>query len=135
MKARYKVFVIVAIIIVILIITISLIRNKQGVINTNMDDITSITITERQGKTFYISDKNVIKEIVNYLTSKELKQNKWSFTKPDNWNFRIGIYNDKLSIMKESLYVTSDGIVYKSNINYTLSEFDYDYFLSLIKEQ
>ena len=37
--------------------------------------------------------------------------------------------------MKESFYLTKDGKIYKNKYIYNLDDFDYNYFVSLLKQQ
>lgn len=38
-------------------------------------------------------------------------------------------------MLKEYFYLTDDGKVYKNKFVYTVDDFDYDYFIGLLKQQ
>ncbi len=136
MKRNYLIIFFIVLIAIILICAFILASKDEKLVNIKTDDVTSITIAEWKGQTITINDRNTINEIINYLESQKLKQGFLYFSNLDTWNFRIGIYgtfNNSSSIMKESFYLNYNGNVYKNNFKYTLSGFDYNYFIGLIK--
>ena len=135
---RILLIILAILIILILFSTFILTKKDKYLVNTNSEDVTSIIITEWNSQTVTIKDKNTINELINYLKSQKLKHGVFHFNNPDSWNFRIGIsgaLDNGSSIMKESFYLTYDEKVYKKNFTYTLTDFDYNYFLGLIKQQ
>jgi hypothetical protein len=138
-KSKFLIILIISIILIVLIISgiLFLKAKNEKLITADINNITSISVAEWQVETVVIKDKNTINELVNYL--KSLKNEvSWHLGGPENWDFRIGIYESfegNLSIMKESFYLTKDGKVYKNKYIYNLDDFDYNYFVSLLKQQ
>lgn len=139
MKKKYIFFIILIILIVLIMFSIlSLIINKnESLVSMNSDEVVSIAITEWQGQTIIIKDKNAIDKFVNDLEALKMNKSFWYIGTPDNWNLRISIYGSfdiSSSIIKESFYLGKDGKVYMNNYVYILDDFDYNYFLGLFKE-
>lgn len=137
MKTRRKVILSTILLLIVLVIFFFFFEIKdKKLIRTDLNDIISVCVTEYEADTIIIEDKDAIAKIINYLESLEKHLTLNPLSKHENWNLRIGIsgpFEGNLSIMKESFYITHDGKVYKRFFTYNLVNFNYDYFLSLVK--
>ena len=136
MKKRYVFLIILMIlmIIIIMVLTLPLIINKyDSLIMLNTEEVTSINITEYKTQSVEINKKDDVEKLLKELEKIRVTKSFWHITKVVNWKFRVSIYGP--TMLKENFYLTDDGKVYTNKFVYTVDDFNYDYFLGLLKQQ
>ena len=136
MKKRnvFLIILMILMIIIIMVLTLPLIINKNdSLIMLNSEEVTSINITEHNTQSVRIDKKDAVEKLLKELEEIRVTKSFWHITKVVNWKFRVSIYGP--TMLKEYFYLTDDGKVYKNKFVYTVDDFDYDYFISLLKPQ
>ncbi len=109
---------------------------KESLISAKTNEISKIVITEYQGKTVMVENRDLIQKIIDYMNTAGADFDSWFLLKDNDWDLRVAVYetfSDGLSKLRDSFYITYDGFVYKDGFIYDLSDFDYDYFLALVR--
>jgi hypothetical protein len=134
MKKKYLFIPIVLIVTFITFIVFPVLAGNRSLVTVNSDEIISITITEWQGQSATIDEKNEIDAFINYIESLEVLDNSWHFGKPDKWSYRVAMYSslNNTSKMMEGFYISSDEKAYKNNFTYEFQDFDYTYLSDLL---
>jgi len=135
-KKKMLFLVLMALIIFVILLGLNFLTNKNdSLVKTNVNNITSISLTEWKGSSVTIKDKETMKELINQLVSVKVVRRFWYIGNPDKWDFRISIYSsiDNSSKLEEYIYLSYNKKAYKRNYIYNIDGFDSKYILGLLK--
>jgi len=136
MKKRniFLIILVILIFIILMVLTFPLIVNKNdSLIIINPEEVSSINITEYKKQSVNIDKKDEVKKLIKELEKIRVTKRFWHVTKVVDWNYRVSLYGP--TMLEECFYLTDDGKVYINEFVYTVDDFDYDYFIGLLKQQ
>ncbi|MBE5961895.1 MAG: hypothetical protein E7256_11055 [Lachnospiraceae bacterium] len=109
---------------------------KESLVSAKTNEISKIVVTEYQGESVTVKAREQIERIIDYINMAEVDFDSWFLLRSSHWDLRVSIYgtdSDGKSVIKDNFYITYDGFVSKHDFIYDLSDFDYDYFLTLAR--